>query len=171
VTAVTATAVASPPPGSRKRWFARHTTPYLLSLAGGAWLLLLFVIPLVSGLIVSLETGNPDTGYTFTWNWGVYSGLFVNSDVPYLTFFLRSLLYGGVATILTIVIGYPLAYFIAFRVSARWRSTLLLLVLVSFLVSFVIVRQPAPNLSPYRAPAVPIRHLRGRPARLHRCGR
>jgi spermidine/putrescine transport system permease protein len=133
------TAIATTPrEGARKRWFIAHTTPYLLSLAGGAWLILLFVIPLVSGLIVSLETGNPDSGYTFTWNWSVYSDLFVNSDVPYLTFFLRSLAYGAAATILTIVIGYPVAYFIAFRVRDRWKNTLLLLVLVSFFVSFVI---------------------------------
>jgi spermidine/putrescine transport system permease protein len=124
--------------GARGRWWRKHTAPYLLSLAGGAWLIVLFVIPLVSGLVVSLETGNPDDGYTFTWNWGVYSSLFVNSDVSYLTFFLRSLAYGASATILTIIIGYPMAYFIAFRVSARWKNTLLLLVLVSFLVSFVI---------------------------------
>jgi len=132
------TAPVIAPPGARKRWFAKHTTPYLLSLAGGAWLILLFVIPLVSGLVVSLETGNPDTGYTFSWNWSVYRDLFVNSDVPYLTFFIRSLVYGGIATILTILIGYPVAYFIAFRVSERWKNTLLLLVLISFLVSFVI---------------------------------
>lgn len=124
--------------GARKRWWLRHSTPYLLSLVGGAWLILLFVIPLVSGLIVSLETGNPEDGYTFTWNWGIYGSLFVNSDVSYLTFFLRSLAYGASATILTIVIGYPMAYYIAFRVSPRWKNTLLLLVLISFLVSFVI---------------------------------
>jgi spermidine/putrescine transport system permease protein len=124
--------------GARKRWWLRHTTPYLLSLVGGAWLILLFVIPLVSGLVVSLETGNPEDGYTFTWNWGIYGSLFVNSDVSYLTFFLRSLAYGASATILTILIGYPMAYYIAFRVSPRWKNTLLLLVLISFLVSFVI---------------------------------
>jgi spermidine/putrescine transport system permease protein len=124
--------------GARKRWFFRHGTPYLLSLVGGAWLILLFVIPLVSGLIVSLESGNPDAGYQFTWNWSVYSGLFVNADVPYLTFFVRSLIYGASATIITILIAYPMAYFIAFRVSQRWKNTLLLLVLISFLVSFVI---------------------------------
>jgi spermidine/putrescine transport system permease protein len=126
------------PDRARKRWFARHGTPYLLSLAGGAWLILLFVIPLISGLIVSLETGNPDDGYQFTWNWSIYRDLFVNSDVPYLTFLLRSLAYGAAATILTILIGYPVAYWIAFRVNPRWKNTLLLLVLISFLVSFVI---------------------------------
>lgn len=129
---------SAPKDGARRRWWLRHSTPYLLSLVGGAWLILLFVIPLVSGLVVSLETGNPEDGYTFTWNWGIYGSLFVNSDVSYITFFLRSLAYGASATILTILIGYPMAYYIAFRVSPRWKNTLLLLVLISFLVSFVI---------------------------------
>lgn len=133
-------AVAAPPAPhrARRRWFAKHSVPYLLSLAGGGWLLILFVIPLIAELIVSIQTGNPNTGYQMTWNWGIYKDLFVSSNVPFGTILLRSLLYGIGATLVTIIIGYPMAYFIAFRVSARWKSTLLLLVLVSFLVSFVI---------------------------------
>jgi spermidine/putrescine transport system permease protein len=115
-----------------------HSTPYLLGMTATGWLVAFFVIPLVSGLIVSLETGNPDTGYTLTWNWAVYKDLFVGSDVSYITFLLRSLFFGGAATVLTILIGYPMAYYIAFRVAPRWKNTLLLLVLISFLVSFVI---------------------------------
>jgi spermidine/putrescine transport system permease protein len=129
------------PPAPRNRgraWLKRHGVPYWLSLAGGAWLGLLFVIPLVSELIVSLETGNPDKGYSLTWNWSIYKDIFVHADVPYSTFLFRSLWYGGAATVLTIVIGYPLAYFIAFRVRDRWKNPLLMLVLLSFLVSFVI---------------------------------
>jgi spermidine/putrescine transport system permease protein len=101
-------------------------------------MILFFLVPLVSGLIVSLETGNPVNGYTLTWNWHIYSEIFVHSDIPYTTFFLRSLYYGTVATIFCIVIAYPMAYYIAFKVSARWKSSLLLLVLVSFFVSFII---------------------------------
>jgi len=129
-----------PGPGAKnaRHWFRGRSTPYLLSLAGGAWLLILFVIPLVSGLVVSLETGNPDTGYTFTWNWGIYADIFVNSDVPYLTFLIRGVLYGAGATIVTMIVGYPLAYYIAFRAPQRWKNALLLLVMLSFLVSFVI---------------------------------
>jgi spermidine/putrescine transport system permease protein len=136
-------AVTSPPSGPRpggqiKRWLGRHGVPYWLALAGGGWLIFFFAVPLVSELIVSLETGNPDSGYQLTWNWSIYKDLFVHSDVPYGTFLLRSLVYGVSATILTIVIGYPLAYFIAFRVRERWKNPLLMLVLLSFLVSFVI---------------------------------
>ncbi|RKR73541.1 ABC-type spermidine/putrescine transport system permease subunit I [Frondihabitans australicus] len=129
------------PTGQTRRPVGRRgvrAAPYLLSLAGSAWLLILFVIPLVSGLIVSLMSGNPEKGFTFTWDWGVYSSIFVNPAVPYATFFVRSLVYGGAATLITIIVGYPMAYFIAFRVSPRWKNALLFLVLLSFLVSFVI---------------------------------
>ena len=119
-------------------WLRRHSPPYWLSLVGGGWMLLFFLIPLASGLIVSLETGNPVSGYTLTWNWHIYSQLFVHSDIPYTTFFIRSLYYGIATTILSILIAYPMAYFIAFRVSVRWKSPLILLVLLSFFVSFVI---------------------------------
>jgi spermidine/putrescine transport system permease protein len=135
---LSATTVGRARPGRFRKWVSGHSAPYLLGLTASGWLIAFFVIPLVSGLIVSLETGNPDTGYTLTWNWSIYKDLFVGSDVSYITFLLRSLAYGGSATILTILIGYPMAYYIAFRVSPRWKSPLLLLVLLSFLVSFVI---------------------------------
>ena len=135
---MSAATVQAARPGRVRRWVSSHSVPYLLSLAAGGWLIAFFVIPLVSGLIVSLMTGNPDSGYTLTWNWSIYKDLFVGSDVSYITFLLRSLYYGASATVLTILIGYPMAYYIAFRVKDRWKSPLLLLVLLSFFVSFVI---------------------------------
>jgi spermidine/putrescine transport system permease protein len=122
----------------RPGFLRRHSSPYALSLLGGGWMLAFFLVPLGSGLIVSLETGNPITGYHLTWNWAIYKQLFVHSDIPYTTFFLRSLYYGAASTIIAIFIAYPMAYFIAFKVKERWKSPLLFLVLLSFFVSFVI---------------------------------
>ena len=116
----------------------RLSVPYLLGFTGAAWLILFFLIPLIAGLIVSLMSGDVASGYRLTWNWSIYSDIFVNSNVNYALFLGRSLFYGATATLLTIVIGYPLAYFIAFRVSPRWKTPLLFLVLISFLISFVI---------------------------------
>ncbi|WP_417561690.1 ABC transporter permease [Microbacterium sp.] len=141
MTAIATTPTGSPaaekPPLSTR--IRRNPAPYLLALAGSAWLLVLFVIPLISGLAVSLMTGNPEDGYTFTWNFGVYGQLFgPAATTPYLLFLWRGVWYGLVATIVTIVIGYPMAYFIAFRVRPQWKNALLLLVMLSFLVSFII---------------------------------
>ena len=60
-------------PWAEQSPLAAAATAVAVSLAGGAWLLVLFVIPLVSGLIVSLMSGNPEDGYSLTWNWGVYA--------------------------------------------------------------------------------------------------
>jgi spermidine/putrescine transport system permease protein len=132
-------AAARPRPTARLiRWVRSHSIPYVLSLIGGGWMILFFLVPLGSGLIVSLETGNPVSGFTLTWNWRIYSEIFYHSDIPYGSFFARSLVYAVAATAIAIIIAYPMAYYIAFRVSQRWKSSLLLLVLLSFFVSFVI---------------------------------
>jgi spermidine/putrescine transport system permease protein len=130
---------ASSAPRALRHRIRRNPAPYLLGLAGSAWLLILFVIPLISGLAVSLMSGNPQDGYTFTWNWGVYGQLFgPGATTPNWLFLGRGVWYGLAATIVTILIGYPMAYFIAFRVRPAWKNGLLLLVMLSFLVSFVI---------------------------------
>jgi spermidine/putrescine transport system permease protein len=134
-----ASAPAPTPPSTLRRRIRRNPAPYLLALAGSAWLLILFVIPLISALAVSLMTGNPQEGYTFTWNWGVYGQLFgPEATTPYWLFLGRGIFYGVIATIVTILVGYPMAYFIAFRVRPEWKNALLLLVMLSFLVSFII---------------------------------
>lgn len=128
----------APSPGLKNR-IRRNPAPYLLALAGGAWLLVLFVIPLISGLAVSLMSGNPQDGYTFTWNWAVYGQLFGPGAATGNWLFLgRAIFYGATATVVTILVGFPMAYFIAFRVKPQWKNALLLLVMLSFLVSFVI---------------------------------
>lgn len=139
-TAIAPAVPASSPDRSPRRirqQVRRAATPYLLSLVGVAWLSVFFLIPLVSGLMVSLMTGNPDDGYQLTWNWHIYVDLFTG-PTPYGTYLGRSLLYGGTATVLTIIIAYPVAYFIAFRTKPRWKTTMLALVMVTFFVSFVI---------------------------------
>ena len=132
-----ATLPVSRPTGVLRRRLTRGVTPYLLSLVGVAWLGFFFLVPLVSGLLVSLMTGNPDDGYQVTWHWHVYADLFTG-DTPYWRYLVRSLVYGCSATALTIVIAYPVAYFIAFRAKPRWRPTLLALVMVTFFVSLII---------------------------------
>ena len=51
--------------------------------------------------------------------------------------FVRSFLYAGLATILALLIGYPLAYFIA-RKGGRWKDLLIGLVVIPFFTSFLI---------------------------------
>jgi spermidine/putrescine transport system permease protein len=107
--------------------------PYLLLLPGLGWLLIFFAIPLFYMGVESLKTGTLDAGYTFNWELSNYTdGISDFSDQ-----FVRSFEYAGLATALGLVIGYPLAYVIAFR-GGRWRNALLLAVIVPFFVTYLI---------------------------------
>ena len=107
--------------------------PYLLLLPGLGWLLLFFAVPLVIMFLESLKTGTVDTGFTLTWEFSNYTDAL--SD--YREQFLRSFEYAGLATLIALLIGYPLAYVIAFR-GGRYRNALLLLVIVPFFVTYLI---------------------------------
>ncbi len=111
----------------------RALLPWLFLGPGLLWLVVFFAIPLVNQLNVSLQTGNPERGYAFTWAFGTYG----DAVSEYSTQFLRSLGYAATATVLCLVIAFPLAYFIAYR-AGRWKNVLLLLVVLPFFVSYVL---------------------------------
>ena len=87
---------------------------------GTLWLALFFVVPMVFMGVVSLESGSIDEGFVFDWSFGNYA----DAISTYQTQFLRSFGYGAAATALALLIAYPLAYAIAFRVG-RWKSLFL----------------------------------------------
>ncbi len=84
-------------------------------------------------LVISLQTGTFDTGYELTWNFGIYPEVVVE----YWDLYARSFVYAVLTTIITLAVGYPVAYSIAFR-GGRMKSVLLLVVILPFFVSFVI---------------------------------
>jgi spermidine/putrescine transport system permease protein len=107
--------------------------PYLLLLPGLGFLAIFFVAPLVIMALESLKTGTIDTGFSLTWEFSNYSDAL--SD--YNEQFLRSFEYAGLATLLALLIGYPLAYVIAFR-GGKYRNALLLAVIVPFFITYLI---------------------------------
>jgi spermidine/putrescine transport system permease protein len=120
---------------SRSRLGAR-LAPYLLVLPGWLWLTLFFVIPAFVMLSVSTQTGDIVSGFQQTFHWQNYADAWNLYHVQ----FVRSLVYGLVATALCLLIGYPVAYWIAFRGGVH-KSSLLFLLLLPFFVSFVIRTQ------------------------------
>ena len=116
-------------------FFHRHRglTPYLLLAPGIAWLAVFFVVPLGFLAYQSLQSGNIDFGYAFTWSWGNYW----HAIRDYRPQFVRSLEYAGIATVLALLISYPVAYWIAFR-GGRWKNLLLLFVVAPFFVTYLI---------------------------------
>jgi spermidine/putrescine transport system permease protein len=107
--------------------------PYVLLLPGLGWLLIFFVIPLAYMAFESLKIGTLDTGYTFDWEFANYTDALSDFDEQ----FVRSFEYAGLATLIGLLIAYPLAYVIAFR-AGRWRNALLLAVIVPFFVTYLL---------------------------------
>jgi spermidine/putrescine transport system permease protein len=111
----------------------RGAIPYLLLAPGLGFLALFFVVPLYYLVSTSLQTGSIDVGYTFDWAWHNYR----DAVSGYRDQFLRSIWYAGVATVCALAVGYPLAYWIAFR-GGRWKNLLLLAIVAPFFVTFLI---------------------------------
>ena len=135
------TAVSAPtvppqaPPARRARAPKRRLTGYWLLLPGAIWLGLFFVVPLYSLVATSLydPEGSVLTGYDMTWAFSNYA----DALQAYWRPLLRSLVYGGVATLICLVLGYVLAYAIAFK-SGRWKNLMLVLVIAPFFTSFLV---------------------------------
>lgn len=111
----------------------RSLLPYLFLGPGLLWLIVFYAIPLINQGGVSLMTGNPEDGYTLQWHFATYT----NAISDYSTQFGRSILFAGIATILCLIIAFPLAYFIAYK-AGRWKNFMLLLVVLPFFVSYVL---------------------------------
>ncbi|MBS1678598.1 MAG: ABC transporter permease [Actinobacteria bacterium] len=112
----------------------RRTPAYLLLAPGALWLIIFFVIPLYFMAKLSLDTEIPGTlHYRFTWEWSNYKEALELYD----TQFGRSFIYAGIATLLCLIIAYPLAYVIAFK-AGRWRNLMLFAVVAPFFTTYLV---------------------------------
>jgi len=120
-------------PGGGWRRRLRRATPYLLLAPGILWLLIFFIVPSIQMFLTSVSSGSIDSGFKLTFSSKAYETAFTKFPRQ-LT---NSLVYGGIATILTFLIGFPVAYTIAFR-GGRYKNILLFLVIAPFFTSFLI---------------------------------
>jgi spermidine/putrescine transport system permease protein len=127
-----AAAVAAPDAKQRGR---RGWAGYLLLMPGGVWLVLFFLVPTVTLLISSLydPSGSLIDGYTLTGRFANYT----DAISEYSDTFIRSLLYALAATAACVLLGYPLAYAIAFK-AGRWKNLMLVAVIAPFFTSFLV---------------------------------
>jgi spermidine/putrescine transport system permease protein len=110
----------------------RRLIPYFLLGPGTVWLVLFFLVPLYYLGRLSLESGLLG-GLRFTWNWNNYSdALSLYNDQ-----FVRSFVYAGLATVLALLLSYPLAYTIAFK-AGRWRNLMLFAVIAPFFTTYLV---------------------------------
>ncbi|GAA3518340.1 ABC transporter permease [Nocardioides daeguensis] len=110
-------------------------TGYWLMAPAALWLALFFVIPFYSLLATSLfdPEGSVLTGYDVDYRFAN----FVDALDQFWEPLFRSLWYAAVATAICLVLGYVLAYAIAFK-GGRWRNFLLVLVIAPFFTSFLV---------------------------------
>ncbi|MGD9959803.1 ABC transporter permease [Nocardioides sp.] len=118
-------------------------TGYLLLVPGVAWLGLFFVIPFYTLIATSLydPNGSVLTGYDMTWAFSNYWHAIIDYGKPVSWSnwgpILNSIVYAGISTLLCLVLGYVLAYAIAFK-AGRWKNLMLVLVIAPFFTSFLL---------------------------------
>jgi spermidine/putrescine transport system permease protein len=130
--------IKRPPARQGERALARRrrTAAYGMLTPGGIYLIVFFVIPLIIIVQTSLSSSDLFVGggrLQFNWNWSNYQ----TALTDYWEFYVRSIMYAGIATVLCIGLAYPMAYWIAFY-GGKWKATLFMMILVPFFVSFVI---------------------------------
>ena len=127
------------------RRFALIAIPYF-------WLLALFLIPFLIVMKISLSDAalaRPPYMPQLDWSEG-WAGiraffseldfenyLFLTTDDLYWKAYLSSLKIAAISTVLTLMVGYPMAYAMA-RADESWRPTLLMLIILPFWTSFLI---------------------------------
>ena len=111
----------------------QRLVPYGLLGPGLLWLVVFFVVPMYFMGELALRSGSLTGGYTFSWAWSN----FPDSLSGHTEQIFRSFFYAGTATVLCLLIGYPLAYAIAFR-SGRYRTLLLFAVIAPFFTTYLI---------------------------------
>jgi spermidine/putrescine transport system permease protein len=120
------------PPLDQKR---RGLAGYLLLLPGSFWLALFFVVPTVTLIATSLydPAGSLELGYKMTGHVENYG----TAIADYWEQIRRSLTYALIATVACVLLGYPLAYAIAFK-AGRFKTILLVAVIAPFFTSFLV---------------------------------
>jgi spermidine/putrescine transport system permease protein len=97
------------------------------------WLFVLFVIPMIAMVSLSLQTGNSLEGFRQTFRFANYTdALSQNGDI-----IVRSIRNAAIVTSVALLLAYPVAYWIAFY-GGRFKNVFLFLLLLPFFISFVI---------------------------------
>lgn len=124
-----------------RRWFNRRGWTKITIATPYVWLILFFLIPFVIVFAMSFATRTP-TAPPFSFggehpvmNTDHYARLF--QDDLYIRAYLNSIGNATLATLMCLLIGYPMALGLT-RISRSWRNVLLMLVILPFWTSFLL---------------------------------
>lgn len=98
------------------------------------WLTVFFVLPMLIVVAVSFASRTPYGQVVFDWTLHNYARFL---EPLYLSIFAQTLLVALVTTIFTVLLGYPLAYYIA-QLPKRWQQPGLILCMIPFWINFLI---------------------------------
>ena len=110
--------------------------PYAMIAPGVLYLAVFFLVPILTLLKTSLSVNGGSVfvpEQEFSWEWANYTEAFTR----YSEQIVRSFWYALIATVIMILMAYPLAYVIAFR-AGRWKNLMLGLVILPFFVTFLV---------------------------------
>ena len=120
------------------RWIWR-----VLAAPGVVWLSVFFLVAMYTVLCVALGNQNTLNEPVPFWNpldWNVGYLLDVLRDIwnrgPFFTVFMRTVAYVFFAMVLSLLVGYPVAYYAA-RHAGRWRALVLLLLVLPFWINYL----------------------------------
>jgi spermidine/putrescine transport system permease protein len=128
---------ARPDPPRRRRGLPEWLKGNLLLLPTSIWFIFFLVIPLLIIIEYSLGKRGIIDPVHFTWSHLRFSNYKDALDVDRLPIFIRSIEYAAIATVACVLLGFPLAYWIA-RFGGRLRNVYLVLVVIPFLTSYLI---------------------------------
>jgi len=102
-----------------------------------AWLVVFFLLPFALVLAIALGTNAPDSAPPVELGVSLQNFTLLFTDDLYVAAWLSSLRIAATATVITLLLGYPMAYAIA-RAAPPRRPLLLMLVILPFWTSFLI---------------------------------
>jgi len=111
----------------------QQTRNWLLIAPAGAWLLVMLVLPLSVVFIFSFGERAPSGGYVPAFTLEQYANLPAR-----FTAFKNTMVLAPLGTLAALLIAYPLAYQLAVNTSVKWKTILLVLVIVPFWTSILI---------------------------------
>lgn len=117
-----------------KRQLGKRTAGFLMAFPAIFWMVFFFLLPLIIVLIYSFLTPARGGG-TLPLTTDAYTDVFGNI---YFRVVLRSIFIAFVTTVICLLVGYPLGFFISTRKSSMMRNLTLFLVILPFWTNFLV---------------------------------
>ncbi|MEK7382442.1 MAG: ABC transporter permease [Elusimicrobiota bacterium] len=112
----------------------RPLASHLLLAPAAAWLLVFLLLPAAGLVLLSLAKNGAYGEVIWTFGLQNYRRAF---DAKYIPVLLRTFAFAGGTTVICLLLGYPLAYFLSFR-AGRWRHAMLIGLMVPFWTSALV---------------------------------